>query len=807
MSASEGLARARRPAKPALRTAPDRGASGPDLRLLPATVGVWSGLLCVLLAMPTDALVVGLVGLTVGLGAGVGAGRVRSRRPGVPRWQPGLAIAAAAGLGIALGSLHVARLHPELLDAAAREGAVLRVDARVIGDPVEHLPTPDGGRPMPASWTVRARLERVDVRSRAYSVRAPVVLRGDAVAGMSFGERVHLAARAHPPLRPQEHSLTLSVLGGARPLAPPGLVARATTRIRTAFREACAGLPPDAAGLLLGLAVGDESLVTPQLDEAMVRAGLAHLTAVSGSNTALVAGLALAAATWLGLGWRSRVASSALVLAGYVVLVRPQPSVLRAAAMGAVALLALTAGGRRRGPPALLAATLCLLVAVPSFAVSVGFALSVAATAGLLLGGPPIVARLARWPVTAWIPDPVRAALAVALAAHLATLPLAVMLGNGASLVALPANVVVTPLVPVATVLGLAAALVAPVLPAVAHLLAMLAVPATASIAAVAHRAAGTPHGVVALPAGAGAAVATALVLAAGLLLGARSTWRDRRVQVAGAVLVAVAIGTTLVRDARWPPPGWAVLACDVGQGDAIVLRRPGSTQALLVDVGPDGARTSDCLADAGVREVVVLLTHFHADHIDGLAAVLGRWPVAIVLSSPVPEPSTGAAEVLEQTQRAGVPLRVLRGGDHLTAAGIPLEVLWPRRRLAQSPANNASVVAVARIPTQAGPLGVLLAGDIEPEAQVAIMAGPPPDVSVVKVPHHGSRHQVPGFAAWAGGSVALVCVGQGNDYGHPSPATLDQYRGAGAVVGRTDEQGALAVVPQRAGPALQVQR
>ena len=195
----------------------------------------------------------------------------------------------------------------------------------------------------------------------------------------------------------------------------------------------------------------------------MVRAGLAHLTAVSGSNTSLVVAIAMAAVAGLGLGWRVRVVTCLAVLSAYVMLVRPQPSVLRAAAMGVVALVALSAGGRRRGPPALLASALVLLLVLPQFALSLGFALSFAATAGLLVVGPPIADRLGRWPISSWMPEPLRAALAVAAAAHLATLPLAILMGNGASLVALPANVLVTPLVPFATVLGLAAALVAPI--------------------------------------------------------------------------------------------------------------------------------------------------------------------------------------------------------------------------------------------------------------------------------------------------------------------------------------------------------
>jgi competence protein ComEC len=651
-------------------------------------------------------------------------------------------------------------------------------------------------------------MDRFVLRGRAWGTRVPVELTGGPVQGLRYGEVVDVTAAGRPAWSPQSRSLSLRVIAVVGQRAPPGPVDRATTGIRAAFRRACAGLPADAGALLLGLAVGDESTVSPELDRAMIRSGLAHLTAVSGTNTSLVAGLALAAAAAAGLGWRSRVACGLLVLAGYVALVRPQPSVLRAAAMGCVALLALSRGGRRRGPPALLAACLVLLVVLPEYAVSLGFALSAAATAGLLMVGPAIAERLGRTPVVRRVPEPVRVALAVAAAAHLTTLPLAVLLGNGASLVALPANVVVTPLVPVATVLGLVAALVAPFLPALASGLAHAASPATLLIAEVAHRSARVPGGVVDIPAGPWAAVGTALAVAGVLVAVHRNVrLRDPRVLRWAAAMLAVGLVCRHLVDSRWPPRDWVILACDVGQGDALLMRAAGSRDAVLVDVGPDPRGVVECVRDAGVRPVGVLLSHYHDDHVGGLAGVLDAWPVQWVLASPVRLPTEGAAVVAAHARESNAAVRPMRAGDRLRLGAIMLSVLWPARPMRQSPANNSSVVAVAEIPLRAGSVRLLLTGDVEPEAQRALMGGPPPAVDVVKVPHHGSPHQDPGFARWAGARIALVTVGAVNDYGHPSAATLAQYARGGAQVGRTDRDGALAVVVAGGGPALFVQR
>jgi competence protein ComEC len=805
---------------------------GPDLRLAPFVGALWVGEATVLLARPTrpgvwtsGAVVVLVVGLVA---AGVcvrrGSGRRRSLHAGGPlslrlagAWPRAAAVRAIAmliavcglGVGVAVGALHLARLHPPLLVQAAEQGAAVRAEATVTGDPRVHIPPGDGGRPVAPSWSVPVRLSGVIVRGRTYSVRVPALLRGDEVRQLRYGSQISLSGRAQQSFSPEAQALTLRVLGPVHVRSPPGPVARTTTRIREAFQESCAGLPTDAGALLLGLAVGDESTLPADLDAAMVRAGLAHLTAVSGSNTSLVVAIAMAAAAGLGLGWRVRVVTCVTVLSAYVMLVRPQPSVLRAAAMGVVALVALSAGGRRRGPPALLASALVLLLVLPQFALSLGFALSFAATAGLLVVGPPIAERLSRWPVSAWMPEPLRAALAVAAAAHLATLPLAILMGNGASLVALPANVLVTPLVPFATVLGLAAALIAPVASAAAVLLATVASPATAAIAWVARASADLPFGVVDVPAGPVGALGAAAVLTLVAAAAARGwrPWRDRRIGL--VLVVSLALGLVLdhSRDARWPPPGWVVLACDVGQGDGLLIRPPGAHEALLVDAGPDAGRITDCLRDAGIERLAVLITHFHADHVDGLSAVLGRWPVSVVLTTPVPEPADGASEVVDEAHAAGVPLRLVRAGDHLDAAGVALDILWPARRLDQSPANNASVVALAQVPSPGGTIRALLTGDIEPEAQSVLMARPPPRVQVVKVPHHGSRYQVPQFAQWTGARIALICVGQDNDYGHPSQSTLQQYREAGARIGRTDQQGDLAVLPALSGLALVTRR
>ena len=204
------------------------------------------------------------------------------------------------------------------------------------------------------------------------------------------------------------------------------------------------------------LVTGDDQRLSDELVEDFRTAGLTHLTAVSGTNLTLVlASPAARRPVVRGCAAGAVVVVGLLGVVGFVLMARPEPSVVRAAAMGTVALLGLGAGGRAAGVRALGAAVLLLLVADPWLARSPGFALSVLATGGILFVAPPFRDALARW-----LPRTLAEAVAVPLAAQLACTPVVAALSGEVSLVAVAANLLVAPAVGPATVLGLAAGLV-----------------------------------------------------------------------------------------------------------------------------------------------------------------------------------------------------------------------------------------------------------------------------------------------------------------------------------------------------------
>jgi competence protein ComEC len=579
--------------------------------------------------------------------------------------------------------------------------------------------------------------------------------------------------------------------------AGPDVWWRASGRVRAALREAVVGLPPDRRALVPALVDGDDAGLDPALADDFRTTGLTHLLAVSGTNLTLVVGFALVVARWLHVRGRWLYLVGALGIAGFVLLARAEPSVLRAAAMGAVALLGMGANGADRGTRALGVATIALLLVDPSLASAVGFGLSVLATAGILLLAPTWRDALARW-MPRWVAE----ALAVPAAAQLACTPLIAAIAGQVSLVAVGANLLAAPAVGPATVLGLVGGLVTLVWPTAGRVVGAGAGWCVAWIVEVAERGASLPTA--ALSWGSGAVPLTVLtLLCLGVVVVAPRLLARRSTGMACCGLMVLAV-LVRVPTPGWPPAGWLMVACDVGQGDGLVLNTGVPHTAVVVDAGPDPKPMDRCLDDLEVRRIpLVVLTHFHADHVDGLPGVLGGRQVQLVWVTRLQDPPEGVSLVRQATGHAGVRTVEAPYAQTRRIGDITLEPVWP---LADSPtigpgdgstANNASVVMLARI------RGVtfFLGGDVEPEGQQRLAAALPGlRVDVLKVPHHGSRYQDLPFLQSLGARLALISVGADNDYGHPAPATVAGLAATGERVLRTDHDGSIAVVEKDGG-------
>lgn len=764
-----------------------------DIRLLVPALAAWA-LLALTLTWSNGPrwIVTGvLVALVIGLQV-VG----RSRRAM-------LVIGVALLVQVAGNGQHALRSVGDLDDLTAAR-AVVTLEATVTSDPRE-LAARGSGEPVVMA---KATAHRVDGRGRDTPAYAPVSLRGDAtLLKLRWHDTVRLRGRLAPPL-PGYPEVAVLRVSGQEVTQRAGAVARVAEHLRAGLRKAVDPTPADARGLLPGLVIGDTSRTPPDLTEAMQATGMTHLTAVSGSNIAVVGGMVLGLCVLVGVPRRWRPFIVALAILGFVVLARPEPSVVRAAAMGLIGLIGMSRSRRAAGLPVLSGAIVVVLVIDPWMSRSFGFALSALATLGLLLftrpWGDAIAARL---PPRLGFMGP---AIAIPVAAQAMCAPLIVLLQGSVSIVGVVANLVAAPLVAPATIAGVVAAVVSVVADAPAQLVGWLGAVPTLGIARTARVMADVPGGTMPWPDGALGAllltVITALLLLTGRWLG---RWVVLRPLVALLIVAVTAAMTIPTRVVTWPPQGWRIAFCDVGQGDAAVVRT-GPGRALVIDAGPEPAAVDGCLDSLGVGVVdAVVLTHFHADHVEGLPGVLGGRTVRQVLVSPIAEPDYQVGEVTRWTRADGIPVSAVAAGDRLTFGDVTAEVWAPVRRIdAGSVPNNASIVLAVHV----GQVDALMLGDVEREAAHDLvlrmrrdpeMASAATEFDVVKTPHHGSANLDPALMAAVRAPVAVISVGKDNDYGHPTAAHLAMLRADGYAAYRTDQRGHIAIVER--GDRLEV--
>ncbi|MFI1797305.1 ComEC/Rec2 family competence protein [Streptomyces sp. NPDC020379] len=787
-------------------------------------VAAWVAAALALVTDGTTVVAVAAVGATVacvvlvalrrkGTHAGLGAEEDPAGlpSPGVTAKATATAVAAmllCATAAATTAALATAEAHAGPVPALAAHYAEATLDVTVTDDP--HAAHSGHRTSETPTVVVEGEATRLVTADHETAVRTPVLLIAHpSWLGLLPSTRVRVTGRLAPPSRQGDKITAVVRVSGQDPphvVERPNALQRTAAGLRAGLRDATDGLAPDARALLPGLVVGDTSRIPPDLEDAFRATDLTHLLAVSGSNLAILIAVLIGPphlatraerrglAARLGLPLRLTAVLGAVLALGFVVVCRPEPSVLRAAGCGLITLLAIGTGRRRSLLPALAASVLLLLLWDPWLALSYGFLLSVLATGALLTLAPRWGDGLRR----RGVPPRAAEALAAAAAAQALCGPVIVVMAARVSLVAVPCNLLAELAVAPATVLGFAALVTAPFVPPLAEALAWLAGWPASWAADVARTGASLPGAELGWPSGwPGGLLLAALTAVA--VFAARRTLHRPWVCAACALLLIVAIvrPVPLTRVVTgWPPPDWRFAACDVGQGDALVLAA-GEGTALVVDAGPEPRAVDRCLRALGVERVpLLLLTHFHADHVDGLPGVLRGRTVGAIETTTFAQPPGRAAFVRREAERARVPVVEAAPGERRHLGELSWEVLWPpppgASGAAEDGPNDASVTLLVR---SAG-LTLLLLGDLEPPAQQALAEARPdlPPVDVLKVAHHGSAHQDPQLIRGLRPRLAVVSVGAGNRYGHPSPRTLHALQAQGATVVRTDRDGPVAV-------------
>lgn len=733
-----------------------------------------------------------LVPLAIALAVGIAIAPLLA---GATAWVSWLGASAIAFAGIVTRRLAPAGM--AVVGAVIALGALRATPAPHAPDHIARLPLPIQagvtGRitatPLPAPGRVRLVVDVEQIDDERRSGRLQLIAYGEGrndtasvvpAGELSVGQRVRVPARLQQPVGFRnpggfDYAARLArdgihVTGSARvedlvvldAPAPPWHV-----EIRRHAVEAIdRALPPASSALLAGLLLGERRALPGEIDEGFRRAGVYHVLAVSGFNVAIVASAVFLLARLIGFGRRVAAGAAAVVVIGFGAVVGPQASVLRAVVMALLVLAALLLDRDAAVLNSLAAAALVILAVRPSDLLEPGFQLSFAATGGIVLAPHPR--------------NVVLGALTVSAAAQAAVLPITLTHFNQVSLVALVANLAAVPLAAVATVVGLAGAAVAFVWDAAAQLAFDAVWPALIALRVVVALAAAVPGALVYAP----SPPASAVVTYASALLLAVIAWRMRPAHPGAARLTFAAGGITLVVSialAAWPLLRPAdgrlrVAVLDVGQGDALVIEGP-SGGALVVDAGPGGAGRLDTgervvapyLWWRGwLRVTATVVTHDHADHAGGMAAVRARFPgaeawTAVDLATP----------------------REL-GGAVIT--GLSPDVRAANRDRAHAN-ERAQVLRV-----DYGATTFLLASDIPGGVERALaVSGTPLGATVLKVAHHGARDSSTApFLAAVNPAIAAISVGARNPYRHPDPDVLARLDAAGARVLRTDRDGAL---------------
>ena len=577
---------------------------------------------------------------------------------------------------------------------------------------------------------------------------------------------------------------------------------------QAAFGRAVSGVPADGAQLLPGLTLGDTTSVSESLNMAMRTASLTHLTAVSGANCAIVTACVMALAALAGFPRWLRALSGGLALLGFVMVVGLQPSVVRAAVMAGVVLFAVAFGRRGAGIPMLSFAVCLLLLIFPAWSLAPGFILSVAATAAIVTLAPALAERFVemaekklpskfspslasqRWRYLALV-------LAVPLSAQLVCQPILVLLTPAWPTYGVLANMLTEPAAPVATVLGMVAFVLSPVAPWLAHVVAWLAWVPAQWIALVARTVNQLPFASIPWLAGpwgcVGATIASAGIILA--ILSRRPRWRRPAiVVVALTVGLATAIAlTSSLRSSLTRPSSWRIAMCDVGQGDAFLIRgfeNTRVTHTVLVDTGRHPFLVERCLSSLGVGKLdLAVLTHFDQDHAGGAPVVFGKTST-VLISAPQ---RAGDEWVIRDLAAHGITVVRALAGQQISLGDTTCEILWPAPGHPDMQGGNPGSISLrVRTPNFSG---VFLA-DLGEDAQDALLAKYPAltGVDILKVAHHGSADQSAQLTTRLHPRLALVSVGRDNGYGHPTAKILRLLTSLGSAIMRTDRQGLVLI-------------
>ena len=612
---------------------------------------------------------------------------------------------------------------------------------------------------------------------------------------LARGATVSFEGKFEPAGRNSRDAFLVKPLSEIEIVSAPNNTQGLLNDLRANYVASLSGITPDAKTLVAGLAIGEISDLSPELEEQMRIVSLTHLVAVSGSNCAIVVGMVYLIAVGLRFGRLGRTLISLTTLGLYVLLIGPDPSVLRAGVMAASVIVMIALGRRTWALNALAIAAIILLIADPWLAVEFGFGLSVLATAGILLLAPAMSEKFSKR-----MPVPLALGLSVTLAAQLFCLPLLMQLQPGLPTYSVIANLVAGPMVAPVTVLGMIALVFTPIAPPLVSLISWVASLGTWVIEAVAILFSGLPIAYFPWATGWPATILSVLLIVAVAMWLRAGSVPMKQLGVSALVVVAVATISTPaaseILPKSWPLKDWSLVACDVAQGDALVIKSEG--RIAVVDVGSDDELINRCLAELGISRIdLLVLTHFDFDHVGGIRGAISTRSVSTAIVSGYPDERPATKEAIDLLLQQKARLIIAEPRISGTLGEFAWRVIAPSREATEAKdSNDASVVMIFSGPDY----DLLLLGDLGEAGQQRISSSATGILAscdrplILKVSHHGSNDQSSALHEKLRPELAVISVGEGNGYGHPGKDLLNLLARSGSEVLRTDLHGSLAI-------------
>ena len=698
------------------------------------------------------------------------------RNPSLSQVAMMAAIAALMLMSVALGAQY---REPPVLSAAEGSEVSVMVSLRETFTP--------------GAQSLGVTIHQVDDDAIPGAGIAAVVVRPQLEGRTPYGSTAQFRGYLQQADTWDNEAWTLLVRGEPEWVEPPGWFLSGSDSLRRGLLERSQALEGDGGRLLPGLAIGDTSAVDRGLVQAMRDTSLSHLVAVSGANCAIVVGIVVGIISVFRGGVWAQLVGGTLALAGFVVLVTPEPSIVRASIMAVIVLVFLALNKPLKGIPVLGITVLIILGVNPWMALDFAFALSVLASGGILLLVGPLSDLLSdiapRW---------LSVVLAIPIAAQVACQPVLILLNPVVPVWSVVANALAAPAAPIATILGMLVSLLGPFIPLAADALAWVAWWPSAFVAFVGRFFAS--FALVGIPFAPGI---PGVLLMAGLAYGgvavlllkhpSHRPWRRLSGVLMSASLAIVVLGYQVpgIVASASVPKDWVIAQCDVGQGDALLVRTDERT--ILIDTGKYPEKLSSCLRFLGVDHLdLAIISHFDADHV-------GAWPVIAdrveqVWMGPILEREH--ADIAGALESAGATVLQVSAGTSLEVGDYRLRVLWPPTQSFVDPGNDSSVViAVEGAPGCEVCISAVFLGDLGEKPQRIVMGREDfAPVDVVKVSHHGSRDQFDGLYRVLSAEIGLIGVGEENTYGHPTRGALKILEASGTTPLRSDERGIVTV-------------